>query len=344
MHHSWTLLFQRSGGSYLRCFPAACAQLIATSMLVCLFVPGEAFAQSGGKAEAEALFQAGRELANQGKTEEACAKYDASQQLDPALGTLLHLADCYEKIGRTASAWAFFHEAMSIAHQTGQANREQIAQTRAEALEPKLARVELHILQADAPKGLSVTVSGVDIPAASWGLPFPVDPGTRIVRAAAPGYKTWETSVEIPREGGATQKIEVPALEAEPPLPSRPPVAELPPPPRTRPTALPPPEKSSPVQRILGIIGLVAGGAGITAGAALGIAAMVENDASLDECRPDDETLCSVKGVEMRERAGDLALASTIGFAGGAGLGGLGLIVLLTAPRPTTVLTVGVAW
>lgn len=321
-----------------------CSCLLATGILASVFTAGEAYSQSGGKAEAEALFQAGRDLAIQGKIEEACVKYDASQKLDPALGTLLHLADCYEKIGRTASAWAFFHEAMSIAHQTGQANREQIAQTRAEALEPKLVRVELHVQPGAVPKGFSVTVSGVDIPAASWGVPFPVDPGTQAVRAAAPGYKTWQTSVELGGEGTATQVIEVPALELEATLPSRPPATEPSPAPITPSAPLPPPEKPSPVQRILGIIGLVAGGAGITAGAALGIAAMVENDASLDECRPDDETLCSVKGVEMRQRASDFALASTIGFAGGAGLGGLGLIVLLTAPRPTTVLTVGVAW
>ncbi|HEX5098164.1 MAG TPA: hypothetical protein VFV94_01635, partial [Polyangiaceae bacterium] len=62
--------------------------------------------------QAEALMAAG-------KVAEACPRYAESQKLDPQLGTLLHLADCLEKKGQTASAWAAFRDASEIAEQRG---------------------------------------------------------------------------------------------------------------------------------------------------------------------------------------------------------------------------------
>jgi len=38
---------------------------------------------------------------------------------DPRPGRLLALGDCYEKAGATASAWATFREAKSLARQAG---------------------------------------------------------------------------------------------------------------------------------------------------------------------------------------------------------------------------------
>jgi hypothetical protein len=57
-------------------------------------------------AAAEALFLDGRRLMDLGKIDEACAKFDASEKPSPALGTLMNLADCEEKRGRIATAWA----------------------------------------------------------------------------------------------------------------------------------------------------------------------------------------------------------------------------------------------
>jgi hypothetical protein len=63
----------------------------------------------GNRAAAEALFNQGRDLMTAGKFTEACPKFEASQQLDPGLGTMLNLAECYEKTGRSSgggqSAW-----------------------------------------------------------------------------------------------------------------------------------------------------------------------------------------------------------------------------------------------
>jgi len=61
---------------------------------------------------------------------------------DPAVGTLLYLAECLEKSGRTASAWATFREASSAARASGQAERARIGQERASKLESRLVRLD----------------------------------------------------------------------------------------------------------------------------------------------------------------------------------------------------------
>ena len=81
----------------------------------------------GNEAAAEALFDEAKKLANDGKFAEACPKFAESNRLDRGAGTLIHLADCYEKNKQTASAWATFKEAASaaqaISRRTGRSSR-----------------------------------------------------------------------------------------------------------------------------------------------------------------------------------------------------------------------------
>lgn len=50
-------------------------------------------------AEAEALFEEGRNLMNSGQIAPACEKFEASAAIDIAIGTLLNLANCREMTG-----------------------------------------------------------------------------------------------------------------------------------------------------------------------------------------------------------------------------------------------------
>ena len=63
------------------------------------------WAQSAAdKAAAEGLFDQGRASMQEGDFAKACGLLERSQHIDPGVGTLLYLAECYEKSGRTASA------------------------------------------------------------------------------------------------------------------------------------------------------------------------------------------------------------------------------------------------
>src|SRR5580692_10449432 len=80
--------------------------------------------------KADALFNAGRSLLEAGEYTDACPKFAESQKLAPGLGVTLYLADCYERVGRTASALAEFRRAIVIAAARGD-RRQSIAEERA---------------------------------------------------------------------------------------------------------------------------------------------------------------------------------------------------------------------
>jgi hypothetical protein len=130
-------------------------------------------------------YRQAEELAQHGKWADACPLYEASYRADPQIGVLMHLADCHERVGRSASAWAEFNDAVELAHRRGD-NREALAQSRADALKPKLAH--LHIdPPPTVPPGLVVRRDGLDV-TVLVGTDMPIDPGDHEIVATAPGY------------------------------------------------------------------------------------------------------------------------------------------------------------
>ena len=79
--------------------------LATVAASLCLLAGRSAGAEPRDPAAAEWLFREGRALMKKGDFAPACAKLAESQRLDPAVGTLMNLAECEERIGRTASAW-----------------------------------------------------------------------------------------------------------------------------------------------------------------------------------------------------------------------------------------------
>src|SRR5580698_3214939 len=81
---------------------------------------GEALAQNApDQAEARTLFDDGVRLFKAGDFPAACSKLGASYHLFAGIGTRGKLAECYEKVGRTASAWAMYREVAALAGKPG---------------------------------------------------------------------------------------------------------------------------------------------------------------------------------------------------------------------------------
>jgi len=117
-----------------------------------VFLPALAHAEAGAaqKAAAESLFDDALKAMKSGHFAEACPKLEESERIDPAIGTLLYLAECYEKSGRTASAWATFREAASAAQAQGETDRTRVAAARADRLQPSLSKLTLKVVPENA--------------------------------------------------------------------------------------------------------------------------------------------------------------------------------------------------
>jgi hypothetical protein len=284
---------------------------MALGVVSCMgWITAPALAQTGGsKAAAEALFTEGRSLAQAGKCDEAIPKFQASQKLDPGVGTLLNLAECYEQVGKTASAWAEYREVISLARLAGSKDREELAMQKAKAIEPKLSRLAIKV-SGDA-SGMSITRDGEALEAAELGVAIPVDPGNHVIEASAPGKQKFSQTVEVGKDADS-KVVEIPALadggEAGP-----------------GPGGGDQPASSSSDGSTQRTIGLVMGGAGIVGvgvGAFFGLSASSKWSDAKDKCS-DYPYGCGSDGVSLADDAKSAGTISTIGFiAGGVLLAG----------------------
>lgn len=183
--------------------------------LVTSFALASTGAQAAGdnKAVAESLYQAGMKLMADGKDEEACPKLVESQRIDPASGTQLALAKCFDKTHKTASAWALYKDIAFAFKKNGNAAGEKAANDKADELEKKLSKLQINAA-GDAP-GLVIRRDNEEVGKAVLGTPIAVDPGPHVIEATAPGYQVWQTTVTIGKESD-TQSVNIPALTAVP--------------------------------------------------------------------------------------------------------------------------------
>jgi hypothetical protein len=318
-------------------------------------VSGHARADERDPAAAQALFDEARKLSAAGRHSEACAKLAESNRLDPGIGTQFHLADCQEKSGRIASAWATFLEVASQAHASGQGDREKAALKRAGQLESRVPKLRIDVPEANRVNGLEIRRDGALVGPAQWGSPVPVDPGEHELVATAPGRRTLTQKVRA--DLGKTATLELPLLEVDPTSTSgaatpaqafvavQPEQGEAAAPASTEKPAPADAATSGPNPLVYALAGV--GVVGVGVGTAFGLMARSANEDSKAECRTDNPNLCTSAGVELRDDALAKGNVATVAFiVGGAALAGAGVWLLLDSggseKAPTTALVAGV--
>jgi hypothetical protein len=316
------------------------ALTLAIVAVACV-APSVAKAQSKDDvARADALFNAAKALTDSGQYADACAKFAESKRLAPGLGVTMYLADCYEHIGRTASAWTEFRAAEGLARARSD-KRADVARDHAQALEPKLERLTIELAPSVPRTGLSILRDGLPVSIDEVGLAVPVDPGDHAVIVSSPGHPQRTFSAHLgPQSPNATVRVD----SLDEPVATAPPAPAASPPPTSPPPAEAPAAADDPgsTRRVLGLVGMGVGVVGLGVGAVFGI--LAKNSLSQSNngpCNASDH--CDGAGLSDRQDASNKATLSTVFFVVGGVIGAGGVVLYLTAPHAASGAAVTVA-
>ncbi len=283
-------------------------------------------------AEAERLFNEGREAMQGHDYALACEKFTQSDRLDHAVGTLFNLANCEEQRGRVFTASTLFRR---VREQLPAGDRRiSIADDHLSALAPRVPHLRLMFASKPA-EDVHVRIDSSELGATAWNSSVPLDPGIHTVTFLATDQHERTKTLEL-RE---RQVLEVAIPFDEPPAEAG-----------SLPSASPPPDDRSRQRAAAGqgtdkFLGLerrtaayVIGGvgvAGLLAGALTGILGLHQEAVGNANCSDATRT-CNQKGVDANDRARSLAAASSVGFVLGiVGVGFGGYLYLTAEPAPS---------
>lgn len=169
---------------------------------------GASFAQvPPSSTRAEQLFRHARAMLAEKNYVDACPLLEQSHKLEPALGTLLNLADCLENLGKLASAQRAFLQAAEWASRTQETKRREVALARAQALDARVAKV---VVTLDKPPAdAKVELRAVD----GSVVESPLEPGRYLAVASASGFLPREQAFEV-GQPPVLVALTVPALES----------------------------------------------------------------------------------------------------------------------------------
>lgn len=293
------------------------------ALFLCSLLATPAFAATENEQAAQAAFDEALKLMKLKRYAEACSHLARSQELDPAMGTQFRLAECYEKLGRFASAYDQYMAVADAAKSDKQIKRESVARSRAATIENKVARLTIDISPSVAAlKGVEIRRDGLAVPKSSWGQPVTVDLGDHVVTVSAPNRTPFERKFWADAQSKLV--ISVAALDSQ--------------------------KRDAPATRskipvfIMGGAGLVGVGLGVTFVAlrssqiteAEALSKQIINDSG--NCRidgPDEFTTKCASLLSMAKQGDKFGTVSIVSFAvGGAALIGMGAYLLWPDAKP----------
>ena len=289
---------------------------LASGLVVALSAAA-AFATDAG-----VLFDEGVKLLDAGRVTEACPKLEQSQRLEPAAGTLLNLAACYEKSDRRVLALATFREASRAAAARGRADWKKVADEHVAALDAALPKLTIHKGTTPA---VRVSLDGALLAPTSFEVPIAVEPGAHVIVAEAPERARYTAPLVV----RTATSVTVPLLDIAPRADAR---ATESPPPKIADDALRP-----------RTVGLVVGGVGV-AGLAFGAVGTVVAANALSDAKaacPSYPDRCSQAADAPNERARTWSMVSTVGFVAGGALLATGAVLYFWPNRATKVSVAG---
>lgn len=278
--------------------------------------------------------------ADEPRADDPCGTTAKQYVVSPSGSWLNALATCHEREGRTASAWAEYLEAATLAHREKRQEVELAAKHHAKALEPRLTRLVVKVATDADVADLDVRRDGIPMARAAWGTPLPVDPGAHVVTATAPGRKIFTRNVVL-KPGAYTTTIDVSALAPSAATPSAAkPAAVSPSTEAVGTTSLTSASYDAPegsttnrggAQRAVGLTLIGVGVAGVALGTYFGLQTLSKSDAAEAAC---PSSPCADRSaIALNDDAKRAGTISTVSFAAAGGALLVGAIVFFTAPK-----------
>ncbi len=253
----------------------------------------------------------------------ACEKFRKSQDLEPAVGTLLNIAICEEKLGQLVESLRHFREVLGKLPASD--DRRPIAKQNADELEARVPRLSVR-LDKSVPAGARVLRDSSPLSPEQLSQPLRLDPGTYHFHVEATGHQPARLKVVLVEKqrreltltpGPKLEPATTTAASSTPkqpvPTPAKPVAAE--------------PAHSDLDPLAYGAIGV--GIAGLVTAASTGLLALGQSQIVDDECNADKQ--CSQRGLEAGARGRTLSVISLVSLAVGVVGVGAGTYLVVSA-------------
>ena len=275
--------------------------------------------------KADKLFQKAKKLHAEKKYAEACPTYEEVDKTDPAIGSKLNVAKCYEDWGRLATAYIWYVQADKMAIEAKDEREPKIKEV-IDELDTNVPRMTIKTPEGADPDIVdTLTLDGQPIPEDFLNTQQRIDPGPHVIEFVVEGQKKRKMA-PVERGGESELSLDIPKGVGKKPRPPKKKDGEVTPPVIVTPD---PGKKRR-------YIGIGVGGAGVVA---IGIASIVTlsarskyKDALADHCMGStsgcDATGATITG-DARHTANIATVVTLLGVAAIAG----GAVLYFTAPK-----------
>jgi tetratricopeptide (TPR) repeat protein len=296
--------------------------------VACLLVGVVAIAHAEtDRARADRLFKEGRRYLDQKEYALACTAFEQSFDADPAIGTQLNLALCYEKWGKVATAFRAYRETEKLAKAKGD-KRSGVARKKMDELRPAIPRVKFE-LSAEPDASALFLLDGKELDRGWLADEIDVDPGPHTLEVRIPGQAAIKVELKVARGEFKQVAVDLPAGPPSKPRtddaakPELAPRADRPAADSTRRTG----------RFVLGLVAIAGGTTALVTGSSLALDARSDYRAALAMC---PELGCTTReAYDATQDARARADRMTFVIGGGLVVVAAGVYLVATSRRET---------
>ncbi|TAK27820.1 MAG: tetratricopeptide repeat protein [Myxococcaceae bacterium] len=296
---------------------------VLTALLTFSGIPSAALAQTPPAAEApsaavaaQARFDRGRELFQQGRFADALPEFRASLELFRSPNTLLYVGLCLQRMERYAESSAALSRTVSeagamLATDRRYESARDLARRALAEIEPRVAQLSVQVI--NPPPGVTVHVGRTTLDAEALGVLLPYDPAEVTVLAEAPGFLPSHQSVRLTAGGRASIELALRAAPAAGPV-----------------TVTVRPPEPSPARRggAVRVAGFVVGGLGVASLAAFAVLGSMASSQYDDLSRVCPRPFCTAARVREIDDGVQLTTMANVALGVGAAAVVAGVVMI----------------